>query len=486
MSGGLREKTLKGFVWNAMGSIGVGLMNLLVTMFLARILTPADFGIIELLIIFTSISNVFVDSGFSQALIRDKQVSNTDYSSVFYLNLIIASGIYLILFLLSPFISEYFLEPRLQSLSRIVFLSIPFNALGLVQNVKFTRTMDFKKPAIISFSSVVVAGGISIFLALNGFGIWALVSNLVLYSFFNMLFLWVVSDWRPKLCMAKQSLLKYFAFGSNILIQSIVDKIVTNLESLFIGRIYSKQQLGYFSQARKLDSYMTQSLLSVVQKVTYPALSKLDSNSNELKVSYQKVVGLTMYIICPITFLVFFSSDIFLELMFGSQWIPASPYLKYWLICGLAVSLYTVFTNAFLVLGDSRKLLKVSLLRQFFRVITVALLVKISIIVLLQGITLTTIVFGGVYIYVGGKLLKYTMLELFKDLYKVFTSSIISGFIVSVIGIYLTTFISSILLVFSLQVILMSILQVLILKTIRDKNQILFFEVLKTLLKKQF
>lgn len=476
----LRNRTLTGFMWNSIGSLGSGLMNFFVTMVLARILTPGDFGLLELLVVFTSLSNVFVDSGFSQALIRDKGAREKDFSSVFFLNLLISFSIYTILFLISPEISVFFESPQLVNLSRFVFLTIIFNSLALVQNVRFSRNMDFKRPALAATLSVISAGGIAIFLAYSGFGVWALAFNVVLFSFFNMIILWGLSKWRPIAVFSILSLKKYFKFGSNLLIQGLTDKIVTNLESFFIGKIYTKSDLGYFSQARKLDSYLTQLLIGVVQRVTYPALSQINDDVVRLKLGYKQVVGLTMYIITPIIAFVFFSAENFLYVIFGPQWLPAVPYLELWLICGLAVTLYSIFINAFLVVGDSKKLLYVSLARQFARVIVVVSLIQLGIIPLLYGIVVVTILFGAIYIYIGGRLINYSVGEVLKDLYKIFIAGFLSAYIVSLIND--TNLINGVYYVFFIQILLMPLLYVIIAYLLKDKNQVECLSLIKNLL----
>lgn len=478
----LKSKTLAGFIWNSIGSLGSGLMNFVVTMILARLLSPNDFGLLELLIIFTSLSNVFVDSGFSQALIRDRGAESKDFSTVFFFNMVISFSIYTFLFFISPKISVFFGSPELVNLSRFVFLTIVFNSLSLVQNVIFSRNLDFKRPALATTISVVFAGIISILLAYNGFGVWALAFNIVLFSFFNMLMLWILSAWKPKAAFSTSSLKKYFKFGGNLLVQGLTDKVVTNLESFCIGKIYTKSDLGYFSQARKLDSYLTQSLVAVVQRVTYPALSHISDNIIRLKSGYRQVVGLTMYIITPVISFVFFSADNFLYVVFGSQWLPTVPYLRLWLICGLAVTLYSIFINAFLVVGDSKKLLKVSLARQIIRVIVVLLLVNKGIIPLLYGIVTVTVLFGIIYIYIGGRLINYSFYEVMKDLYKIFVASFSSAYMVTVItNIFL---INGIYFRFLVQISLMSLLYLIISFLLKDKYQIECLSLIKSVLTK--
>ncbi|MCP9613007.1 lipopolysaccharide biosynthesis protein [Coprobacter tertius] len=431
---GLKEKAVNGLVWTSTGTIGAGLINFIITLILARLLSPTDFGLIELLIIFTAVSDVFIDSGFSQAVIRDKHATSTDLSSVFYINIVIASILYTVLFLAAPLIAGFYNAPHLIPLSRFVFLTIIFNSFSIIQNANFNRQLKFRPYAVASVVAMCISGIVAIILALKGFGVWALAVNMVMLSFLRMLILWLQSSWRPKLVMSYHSIKRYFAFGSNLLIQGITDKIVTNLESLVIGRIYSKGDLGYFSQARKLNSYLGETSFSVIQKVTYPVLASIGDDYEKLKAGYRKIVGVTLFCMTPISFYLVAASENVMDVLFGSQWLPSSPYLRLWSVTSWIVILYSVFINIYLVTGKSGRLLRLAFIRQLFRVLTIILLAHISIYVMLWGIVITTVITGTVYMYNGGKLIGYSLKEVFYDLWKTVLWGIIAAVCTYAVG----------------------------------------------------
>ncbi len=442
----LKSAALKGVTWNAFGTIGYGVANLLVTMILARILTPHDFGIIELLLVFSVIADAFVDSGFSQAIIRDREAREIDFNTVFITNLLIAIGFYVCLFISAPYISSYFKSPILIPLSRVVFLTVIFNSISLVQNAKFRKEINFKKPAISSMAAVLISGVISIVLAFKGFGIWAIGLNIVLFSFFKMIFLWGQSTWRPSFDFSFDSFKKYFRFGSNLLIQGVLDKTVSNIESLFIGKIYTSSSLGYFSQAKKLDSYVAATSYSVVQRVTYPVLSKIGHDPKRLKEAYKKVLGLTLFVTTPIMFFVIGVADNVLLVLFGEQWLPATIYVRLWFLCGFSVALYSIFINVFLVIGKTRKLLKLSLIRQGIRLISIIILARISVLAIMYGILITTLISTILYVYEGGKQIGYSISEVFYDLRLILFSCILLSIMVYVLNYFYFGSISPILL----------------------------------------
>ena len=424
---GLKNLAVKGVAWTSIGTIGSGLLNLLVTIILARLLTPHDFGIIELLVIFSSLSDIIVDSGFSQAVIKDNDATDTDLSSVFWLNLSIAIVLYLILFFASPFIARFYDAPIMENLSKVVFLTIVFNSLSVIQNANLSRKLAFRPFALASIISIVISGSIAIYLAMQGYGVWALAFNLVGFSFFRMSMLWLLSGWHPKFKFSQVSVKRYFSFGVNLLIQGLLDKLVTNLESLIIGKIYTKQQLGYFSQGRKLDSYVTQATNNVVLKVSYPVLSKIKNNETHLKEGYRTIVGVTMCCISPIMAIMFCGAEYIMNGVFGVQWLPATPYLRLWSICGWCLVVYSIFINIFLVKGKSKQLLHCSIAKQVMRILVIICLVRISIMHMMLGIVAVTLLTGLIYIIFGGKLIDYSLGEFFKDISITFISVVIAG-----------------------------------------------------------
>lgn len=429
----LRDSAVHGVIWTGIGTVGAGLLNFLLTMILARLLSPSDYGLLELLVIFTALSECFIDSGFSQAVIKDQHASQTDLSSVFFFNLTISLFLYAILFFCAPLIARFYHEPILADLSRFVFLVIIFNACSIIQNANFARNLKFRPQAMASLIAIVLSGTTSVILAFNGFGVWALAANLVLFAFLKMVFFWLLSDWCPSFQVSLISIKKYFSFGVNLLIQGLVDKFVTNLESLMIGRVYTKTDLGYFSQARKLDSYVAQTSISVIQKVTYPILAKLENDKVQLKAGYRRVLGITIFIMTPLLFFMAVNAENVLYVFFGPNWGQSTPYLRLWCLCGLLVASYSIFTNIFLVTNNTKQLLRLSLVRQAIRIVIIVLLIRISVLTLMWGIVAVTFISALMYCYFGGKLIDYRPVEVLKDVLPTIIVALIGA-----VGVWLT------------------------------------------------
>ena len=405
----LRDSAVKGVVWTSIGTVGAGLLNFILTMILARVLSPSDYGLLELLAIFTILSECFIDSGFSQAVIKDQNASQTDLSSVFFFNLTIALVLYIGLFFAAPLIANFYHEPSLIKLSRFVFLVIIFHSCSIIQN------------------------------------------DMVLFAFLRMLFYWLFSSWRPSFVVSFKSIEKYFKFGVNLLIQGLIDKFVTNLESLMIGRVYTKSDLGYFSQAKKLDSYFAQTSISVVQKVTYPILAKIGNDVNQLKNGYRRVLGITMFVMVPVLFFCVASAD-----NFFSQWGKSEPFLRLWCICGLLVGFQSIFNNIFLVTNNTKRLLYLSMIKQSVRLIVIFCLINISVMALMYGIVGVSLFSAVLYCFFGGRLIDYKVIEITKDLLPTISIAFIAALSVFCLGWLMSSY--NRFLVFALQIVLMFVL----------------------------
>lgn len=464
---GLKQKTLSGFIWTSAGMLGNGLMSFLVTMVLARILLPYDFALVELLLIFLAISNVIVDSGFSQAIIRDDNPSDEDLSSVFYFNIALSFTLYILLFFVAPYISDYFEVPELTLLSRVVFLVIIFNSFSIIQNATLNRNLDF---AAVNKSSVIgsfLAGGISIIMAFTGFGIWSLIANMVLLPFFRSIILWYHSSWRPQKTFSVKSVKRYFAFGGFLMIQGIIDAISTNLVSLLIGKVYTKNDLGYFSQGNKLNGYIIFPFNAIVQKVTYPILSKIKNEEERLKEGYRMIVGVVMFVFIPIMFLSIGASENIIITLFGQKWAEAGIYLKIASIGAILFPLQMVCTNIIMIKGKTKTMLIYAFIKQGLRIILLLAFINKGVITLAIIFSLSTLIGSILYMSLGMKYIKYSIIELLCDMYKTIIASTIGLLFALIIDFLFVG--HNIILIFVLQIIIMTIIYIIFSKLLRNK-----------------
>jgi len=422
----LRKESLKGLFWMSLGKVGSGLTSLIVTMVLARMLYPEDFALIQLLIIFIAISNVFIESGFSQAIIRDDNPSQTDLSSVFYLNIIGAIIIYVFLLLAAPWIANFFDAPKLVDLARVTFLVIIFNSLIIIQNAILVKDLQFQIVSKCAVIGMLGAGVTAVSMAFLGFGVWAIAANMMFQPLFKAIALWYYSKWKPSLVFEIQSIKKYFSFGGFLLMQGLLDAFVTNINSIFIGRIYTKNDLGYYSQGRKLDGYIVSPFVSVLEQVTYPITAKLKNDEDKLKEGYREIFRIVIFTFLPISLFVIFHGNLIVISFFGDKWLAAGIYLSISALFDLFFPIQKLATNIIMVKGETRKMFYLAFVKQFVRLIVVISLAKVSVLALAIGFT-TAGIFGGLlYIILAFKLINYGLFEFISDHGKTIILSILS------------------------------------------------------------
>ena len=292
-------------------------------------------------------------------------------------------------------------------------------------------------------------------MAFTGFGIWALVANMVLLPFFRSILLWYHSNWRPKKSFSIKSVKRYFAFGGFLMVQGIIDAISTNLVSLLIGKTYTKNDLGYFSQGKKLDGYIISPFNSIVQKVTYPILSKIKNDGERLKDGYRKIVGVVMFVFIPIMFLTIGASDNIIITLFGSKWAEAGIYLKIAAIGALLFPLQTVCTNIIMIKGKTKIMLRFAFIKHGLRIVLLLSFLKSGVLALAIVFALSTTIGSLLYISLGMRYLKYSIIELFKDLYKTIIASLFGLMLVLILNYLLSD--QNTILIFALQSIIMTI-----------------------------
>ena len=433
---GLKEKAIWGVIWTSVGSVGPGLLQLFFTFILARLLLPADFGLIELITVISSISTIFVDSGFTQALIRDKTATKTDTSSIFFFNILVAIGVYVILFLTLPYMSDFFNEPRLLILARYSFLTIVIDAMSIVQNADCMRLLRFQNIAKANLLGIVIGGTLGIYLAFSGYGVWALVVMQILISCVKTIVLWVLSDWKPMFVFNIKSIRKYFSFGSFVLLHSLIDKIVLNLESIVIGRFYPKEQLAYYSQSRKIENYFSGALTNVIVKVSYPVLVDIQGKDDILKSGYRKIIGLTTYFMFPFMVYFIFFSRIFVNASLGDSWGAAAVLLQLWACWGILSPIQSICSNIFYVKGVSKQLFYLSVIKQITKIITLFSLIKYNVTILVLGVVVISHLATYMYVYFSCKLLSYSIkdfiFDLLKNIFPAFVSAMVTSLLICI------------------------------------------------------
>ena len=325
----LKNKAIKGIAWNTLEKFSVSGASFFIGIMLARLLMPSDYGLIGMLSIFFAFSELFVTSGFSSALIQKTDRTEIDYSTIFYYNLVVAIGFYIILFFTAPKIADFFKEPQLVILTRVLSINLIFNSLSLVQQTRLKIKLDFKTQAIVSLISVVVGGSIGIFTALKGFGVWALVVQSSSIALVRAILFMTFNKWIPKLVFSSSSFKQLFGFSSKLLIAGVASTILNNIYSILIGKMFSARDTGYYTRARQYPELLSDTITSILQGVTFPILSALQDNKERMISVFSRTMRLIVLLVIPALTMFAILSEPFIRLFLTEKWMPVVPLLQW-------------------------------------------------------------------------------------------------------------------------------------------------------------
>lgn len=430
----LKEKTAKGLGWGFVDNfVGTG-VTAAVSIILARILSPEEFGLVGMIAIFISLGSSLMDSGFSGALIRKKEATDADLSTVFYTNLVLGLVIYLILFFSAPAIAAFLNNRTLIPLLRVLSLSVVIISFTQVQKVNFIRKIDFRTQAIISLAASLVSAVASIWMALKGCGVWSLVVQQLSKQMVVSLLLWVFSNWKPSLLFSFRSFKEMFSFGSRLLACSLISVIWNEIYSLVIGKMYNPIAVGYFTRAEKFKTMVTSNIGQVVQRVGYPVMSSIQGDKQRQRRVYRKVARLTTLLTSTLVLGLVGCADAMIEVLIGAKWLPASGYLRILGISGMFLPLILGSVNVFNANGKSEVTLRLEIIKTALAVIPVTLGIIFDIEALLWGVVGVTVVSYLIHAGYVSREIQYPVLEQVADILPFVSVSAIMSVAVHLIG----------------------------------------------------
>ena len=376
---GLKDKTVKGTFWSAADAfLGQG-VTFLVGIVLARLLTPDEYGLIGICLIFNAVLNGIVDSGFSNALIRKKDCSNEDYNTMFLTNMIVSIVLYIILFFSTPLIASFFGREELTILIRVTGLVLIFNALSLTQQTVLSKRIDFKTKTKASVISAVISGVIGIYMAYTGFGVWSLVGQLITKRLIFTICLWVLNKWLPSLVFSFVSFQYMWGFGWKLLVSGLLNNVWSQLYQVVVGKFYSPATLGQYTRSRQFAALFSENLTSIIQRVSFPVLSEIQDEQGRMIAAYRQIIKLTMFITIPVLFTLGAVSEPFIYCLIGPQWHEAATFLP--LIC-ISLSIYPLHAinlNMLQVLGRSDIFLYLEIVKKILSIIPICVGIFVSI-----------------------------------------------------------------------------------------------------------
>ncbi|MEB1142858.1 lipopolysaccharide biosynthesis protein [Citrobacter freundii] len=429
MNSGVKKNisAVNGLKWSAIERICSQGIQLILMIVLARQLGPGAFGLIGMLTIFITIGQVFIDSGFSSALIRKNERTESDYATVFYFNMTVAILFYAILYFCAPFIAEFYNRIELIELTRVLGLTIIISAFTIVQRTQLSVILDFKTQAISSLSSVIISGGCALLMAYNGFGVWSLVTQTIVMGLVNLVILNIYNPWLPKRKFSKKSFWDFFSFGSKLLVSSLIDAIYTNIYLVVIGKSFSANTLGQFTQANLLSNTPAMTLTTIVQRVTYPLFSNVNNAKGNIDEIYLRTLRLTAAVVFPTMFILAIIAKPFVVLFLGQQWEPVATLMSILCIGYCLYPVHAINLNLLQVKGRTDLFLKLEVIKKTLITVILIITIPFGVKIICFGILAQYYISLFINTYYTGKLSKLSAMTQMRKLLPIWLIASISS-----------------------------------------------------------
>ncbi len=407
-----------GVLWNIASLFMTRGASTVFTLFLARLLAPEAFGLIAMTTVVFELASAFIGSGLGQALIRSREVSEADLSTVFYTNLLFSVLAYVALFLGAPLVAGFYGQPELTILLRIMGLLVFVNAAKVVQTAVLCRKMDFKSQMKANTLGVLVSGSLAVTAAWCGWGVWSLVVQTLTAALVSALVLWMVSRWRPRLQFNTESFTRLFRFGRNLLVEGMLQVLYQNSYVLVIGRYFNAEVTGLYFVAGKVSNVISKQLTGAVQQATLPALSTLQEDNAALRHKYRQIMQLMMFLIAPVMGLLAGLSSTLFDLLLDESWQAAVPYLQLLCVAGMLYPLHALNVNLLNVKGRSDLVLKVGFVKKAVNLTLLVVAIPYGVIGIVISQVIGTILALIPNTFFSAKLIDYGLSEQLLDAFK--------------------------------------------------------------------
>lgn len=426
----LKSKAIKGGIWSGIERVLAQAITFVLSLFIARLVTPDDYGVLAILMVFVSFAGVLVDSGFANALVRKIDSNDIDRSTVFYFNIVVALLIYILLFCSAPYIASMYNQPSLRTLLRVSSIVVIINSLAVIQQAILVANIDFKTQTKVSLISSGISGFVGIILAYLDYGVWALVAQLMLQALLRSILLWYYVAWKPLMVFSKSSFQNLFGYSYKLLLSGMLITCSSEIFQLLIGKFYSTASLGYYNYANRMANFPSTNLTIVVQRVAFPVLSQMQNNDDALISNFRKFNILLTSINLPLMLAISILAEPIVHLLLTDVWYDVIPILT---VMALTMTVYPILVlniNILWIKGRSD-------LTLILEILSIAIKFTILFFVYDQGLLRVCILLGIglmissiIYACFVGKVCKYGLLKQLKDLLPVILKSAVSAFIV--------------------------------------------------------
>ncbi len=411
----LAQKTITGIVWNFSEQIGKRGIAVIITLLLARFLTPEDFGLVAMMAVFLAVAQSLMDSGFKQALIRLQDAKQIDFNTAFYANIFLGIISYFLLFLAAPFIAQFYEEPRLILLIRVAGLNILIHSFQVVQSAILSRALNFKAQLQATIPAGITSGIIAVGLACMNYGVWALIAQMLLASMITTILLWKLQGWRPSFSFSGKSLVYMYNFGYKLFLSGLLDTVFKNIYVVVIAKLFTASIAGYYFFANKLKELIISQLVGSIQTVTYPALATVQSDNIKLKAGYRKVIQVTTFFLFPSMLLLAALAEPLFEFLLPDKWLPTVIYLQLMCFAGVLYPLHSINLNILKVKGRSDLFLYLEIFKKIMAVGILFVSFRFGVVGILIGQIFISILAYIPNSYFSSKLINYPVREQVAD-----------------------------------------------------------------------
>lgn len=429
MSESLRHKTTKGLLWSSVENFSNQGVQFIFSIILARILAPSDYGVVAMVAIFFAVAQSFVDSGFSNALIRKKDRTEEDMSTCFYFNIVVGLVAYAVLFVISPWVAEFYNQPILSPIVRVSGLNVLLNSLCVVQQAKLTFNIDFKSQAKVTLTATIISGAIGVILAYMGYGVWSLVWQGVASAVCRTCLLWIIAGWRPKSGFSNDSFHYLLGYGSKMLASGLLNTIYNNVYPIVIGKFYSPVQLGLFSRAQGWAALPSSNITTILQRVTFPVLSSIQDDEKRLRADYRRLLKMSAFVVFPLMLLLAAVASPLVRVVITSKWDGCAVYLQIICFAMMWYPIHAINLNLLQVKGRSDLFLRLEIIKKIMGVGVMCVTIPLGVLAMCWGMLFTSIGSLVINTYYTGKLINVGFWMQILDLIPVLLISFASGFV---------------------------------------------------------
>lgn len=423
----LKQKALKGVFWSALEQFGNQIIGFGISVILARLLLPEEFGLIAMLAVFMALAKTLIDSGLTQSLIRTENPDDADYSTVFYFNLAGSIVIYAIIYMAAPYIADFYSQPQLTSITRVFSVVFIINAFAAIQNTRLTKLMDFRTLMLVSTPSLIISGIVGVVLALKGYGVWSLVWSRIAQALAATIQLWYWAKWKPLWLFSTEKFKQHFNFGFKLTLSGILDTIFVNAYPIIIGKFFAPAQVGFYMKANDLQMRPVGVISGVVRKITYPLFSQIQNDDVRLKSVYKRIMQMVIFLVAPtLIFLAVLAEPIF-RFLYTEKWLPAVPYIQILCVTGILYPIHDYNLQILNVKGRSDLFLKLEVIKKILLILIILISFQFGI----YGLLYSSVVFSFLAFIINthytGKFINYTAWQQTKDLLPTILLALISG-----------------------------------------------------------